>query len=178
MESGISQGNGSMQLISENYRQLNRELHEAHRTFGVFGRSCAGITGQLAQEFNTRDILDYGCGKRKLEKALGYEIFNYDPAIPGCDDLPTPHDIVVCSDVLEHVEPEHLGSVLRHLRHLIIKAAFITIATVPSNRILADGRNAHLIVRDQAWWLPLLLEAGFYIRQLTTDRERIYLVCL
>jgi hypothetical protein len=83
--------------------------------------------------------------------------FHRVAALPGFADL------VVCTDVLEHVEPELLDTVLRHLRSLARKAVFVVIATRPSNKTLSDGRNAHLIVETAEWWIAHLIEAGFTV---------------
>jgi hypothetical protein len=67
-----------------------------------------------------------------------------------------PADVVVCNDVLEHVEPEHLDEVLKHMASLAKKAIVLTVATVPAVKTLADGRNAHLIVENARWWYTKL----------------------
>jgi hypothetical protein len=61
--------------------------------------------------------------------------------------------MVVCTDVLEHIEPEHLDAVLRHVCSLAKKAVFLQIATRPAKKCLPDGRNAHLTVQSAEWWL-------------------------
>lgn len=109
--------------------------------------------------------MDYGCGKRTLEEALGFPIANYDPAVEGLDATNEPHDIVACTDVLEHIEPDLLVGVLADIRRCTKKAAFLLIATRPAKKYLEDGRNAHLIQRDAKWWLGRLWDAGFRVRQ-------------
>jgi hypothetical protein len=102
-------------------------------------------------------VLDYGCGRGSLAEALKpHRCQQYDPGIPGRDVLPKPSDVVVCTDVLEHVEPDKLESVLDHLARLTARAAYIVIATRPANAVLPDGRNAHLIVETPEWWLERL----------------------
>ena len=64
----------------------------------------------------------------------------------------------MCSDVLEHIEPELLENVLDDLCGLSQKAVYLCVATRPAKKILSDGRNAHLIVEDESWWLPKLME--------------------
>lgn len=54
--------------------------------------------------------------------------------------------------MLEHVEPDCLSDVLSHIQELGFGGAFFIIDTVPAQKTLADGRNAHLIVEDLAWW--------------------------
>jgi FkbM family methyltransferase len=97
--------------------------------------------------------LDYGCGKQTLAAALpDLRVIGYDPAVPGLDAPPQPADLVVCTDVLEHVEPELIDNVLDDLCRVAKKAAFVTVATRPAVKTLADGRNAHLTVQPLAWW--------------------------
>lgn len=151
-------------LITESYRTLNAQLHRDRADYGTSGARYVAAVQQLIDRFGA-DVLDYGCGKRTLETALGMTIRNYDPALPEYAQTPEPADIVACTDVLEHIEPEHLVEVLADIRRCTRRAAFMTIATRPAKKFLADGRNAHLIQRKAEWWLPMLWQAGFRIRQ-------------
>lgn len=145
-------------MISEAYREQQKELH-ASGLYGISGHKYATIVAQLAKQLNTTDILDYGCGQRTLEKSLGFLIRNYDPAIAEFSDSPAyPADLVVCSDVLEHIEPEHLDAVLDDLQRVTRKLAFLIIATGPANKVLPDGRNAHLIQEGPEFWLPKIMD--------------------
>lgn len=137
--------------ISEAYREQNAKLHD-NPHYGVSGHKWAPMVKQLAG--GSTDILDFGCGKRTLEKALGFSIQNYDPCIPGLDATPEPASVVVCGDVLEHIEPECLDDVLDELRRLIREVGLFTIATGPAKKYLPDGRNAHLIQEGAQWWIP------------------------
>ncbi len=87
----------------------------------------------------------------------------YDPAIEGKDGRPVFADLVVCTDVLEHIEPDRLDNVLTHLRTLARRAVFVVINTQPSNKTLTDGRNAHLIVEPAVWWYERLQVAAFTV---------------
>lgn len=162
-------------MISPAYREMNRHLHLVNPDFGVNGHRYAGIVQEMTQNLGTKDILDYGCGKRTLEMALGFKISNYDPCIDGLDETPDPHDIVVCSDVLEHIEPEELDSVLADLRRVTRIAALLTIDTREASKSLPDGRNAHLIIQKAPWWLPRIWAAGFHVRGLADTGNRIKL---
>ncbi len=119
----------------------------------------------MTRAFGSRDILDYGCGQRTLERDLGFAIRNYDPCISGLDAAPDPADLVVCTDVLEHIEPECLDEVLDDLQRLTRNAGFFVIATRPAEKTLPDGRNAHLIQEPLGWWMPKLT-ARFEVTQL------------
>ncbi len=67
--------------------------------------------------------------------------------------------------MLEHVEPDKLDAVLAHLKLLARHAVFVVVALIPTAKILADGRNAHLIVRPANWWRKKFTEAGFTIKR-------------
>jgi 2-polyprenyl-3-methyl-5-hydroxy-6-metoxy-1,4-benzoquinol methylase len=144
-------------LISESYRELNRRLHETRADYGVSSGRWAAHVRQLAEQMGAASILDYGCGKGALKASLGDVVREYDPAIPGKDSVPEPADLVVCTDVLEHIEREYLDSVLNDLKRVTRRGGFFTIATRPAEKNLADGRNAHLIVEPARWWLPKLM---------------------
>jgi hypothetical protein len=136
-------------LISEPYRALNAELHVKDPDWGTGGD--AWIMHALAASQAT-DILDYGAGKTKIAGAK-----RYDPAIPEIAFEPEPADVVVCSKVLEHVEPECLDDVLDHLRRLTLRLVIIKVSIFKSGKHLSDGRNAHLIIEHQNWWLEKFL---------------------
>lgn len=142
-----------MALISNDYRQLNAGLHDTDPEYGSRGSKWEKKVRRLADEYGCTSILDYGCGKTKMEG-----IARYDPAIPSVAKDPKPADLVMCVDVLEHVEPEHLNAVLKHIAGLSSIVTFMVVATRPSNKTLADGRNAHLIVEPREWWVPRIMK--------------------
>lgn len=143
--------------VSDNYAHLNAEMHKAMPEYGAGGHRHADIVRQLMDGYQTRDVLDYGCGKQTLADALGMGVRGYDPCIPGLNLDPWPADIVVCTDVLEHVEPDCLESVLRHLAELTRKVCFCVISVAPSLKYLSDGRNTHLCLMRPTEWLKRLM---------------------
>jgi hypothetical protein len=78
----------SATLITDAYRDQNRLLHDSNPSYGTSGARLAKIVRKRMQELGTQSVLDYGCGKRTLEQALGIPIANYDPCIPGLDQPP------------------------------------------------------------------------------------------
>jgi hypothetical protein len=140
--------------ISENYRNLNSQLHATHKSFGTSGKKWATAIQFLHTEFKINSILDYGCGKQTLAAALPkLNIAGYDPAIPELSEKPNSADLVVCGDVLEHIEPEFLDNVIEDLYRLSKKITFIVLSTREAKKTLQDGRNAHLIVQSADWWI-------------------------
>lgn len=139
-------------LISEEYKRLNAQLHHDNLAYGVGGGKHAPTVIKLAERMQTRSILDYGCGKGYLAKEIPFPIWEYDPAVLGKDQEPRPADLVVCTDVLEHIEPERLQFVLNDLASLVLKIGYFVIHTGPAAKKLADGRNTHLIQQGEAYW--------------------------
>ncbi len=150
--------------ITAEYRELNRELH-SKGFYGISGGNWAKVVRSICDTIQSRDVLDYGCGQRTLETGLGFPIRNYDPCIEGLDAPPAPADLVVCTDVLEHIEHDCLDEVLDDLRRVTRKFGFFVIATRPALKTLPDGRNAHLIQEGEAWWLPKIA-ARFEIQKI------------
>src|SRR5262245_6373891 len=106
----------SMLRISEDYLALQRDMHVRY-DYGV--GMAAGECADMIHGLDVRTVLDYGSGQGHLKPLLdGYEVEEYDPAIEGKDTDPARADIVVCADVMEHIEPELLGNVLLHIYSL------------------------------------------------------------
>lgn len=140
------------ELISAEYKQLNAQLHNENMFYGVGGGKHAHVVKELCQKIGTTSVLDYGCGKGLLAQELGFPIWEYDPAIPGKDAAPRSADLVVCTDVLEHIEPDKLIPVLADLRRVTKKVGYFTIHMGPAQKTLPDGRNTHLIQKHRQWW--------------------------
>lgn len=147
-------------LISDEYRQLNAEKHATSQRFGVQGYKYVGPVSWIINQYHIESVLDYGCGKASLKDAFPPNIQKiitcYDPCIKGYDKRPDPAELVTCTDVLEHVEPEFLDNVLDDISYLSTRYAYFNISLVEANKHLPDGRNAHLNVYSWEWWIEKL----------------------
>lgn len=139
-------------VISPAYRELNRQLHKENLAYGVGGGKHVDTVRKLIAATGAQSVLDYGCGKGLLAQALSFPIWEYDPAIPGKDESPKPADLVVCTDVLEHIEPECIMAVLQDLKRVVKNIGYFTIHMGPAKKTLPDGRNTHILQRDKQWW--------------------------
>lgn len=151
-------------LISPEYCEAQKEMHAHPRGYGGRGDHWAETVKHLAKRVDAGSILDYGAGQGSLGRALRSSNFNcrdYDPAVAGMDGKPGFADLVVCTDVLEHIEPRRLDTVLAHIRGLARRAVFLVVATRPANKLLPNGQNAHLIIEEPAWWEARVVAAGF-----------------
>ncbi len=146
-----------MALITDKYRKLNEQLHQESPEFGSGGAKVSGMLADLMEKYQSSDVLDYGCGKGKLKEAFPF-VKNYDPCVPEFATLPSPADIVICRDVMEHVEGECINEVLDHLQILAKKVVYFNIGTLPAGKNLPDGRNTHISLHDPEWWRERLMK--------------------
>lgn len=144
-------------MISDTYRNMLRTEHAANADWGTGGKQWVQRwVESAAARIGARTLIDYGCGKGRLLMSLAAtglfeRVRGYDPGIPGHDHEPQCSDMLVSTDVLEHVEPDHVSAVLAHCARLAPWGLHL-IATGPARLILADGRNAHLVQKPGHWW--------------------------
>lgn len=146
-----------MSFYSNEYKAIQEQFHRDRPDYGTSSAKHVDPILGIAEQLGTRDILDFGAGKAQLQKGIPFPIQNYDPFIPEYSKRPEPADLVVCTDVLEHIEPECLKAVLDDLRSLTKKIIFLDVACRPASKTLPDGRNAHIIQESPNWWLTWLL---------------------
>ena len=138
-----------------------QRLHAQNRSYGRSSElQCGFVQATLDDLPLVRSILDYGCGKSRLVDWLarlnGAQGYRYDPAIPEYAELPVNKvDLVINTDVLEHIDEGDLNDVLLEIRRLSSNVYF-NIATAPARAILPNGENAHVCVRTAEWWGELL----------------------
>jgi hypothetical protein len=160
-----------LQLISDEYKAQQESLHESAQVDGkpvVYGGASlfyAPIIADVINKIEPGHVLDYGCGKHlllaralrdsKIKQRFKYQA--YDPAVPKYAGNPVPAEMVVCLDVLEHIEEDKIDDVLDHLQELTEAVGFFTIHTGPAIKTLPDGRNAHILQRPAEWWLPRVM---------------------
>jgi hypothetical protein len=158
-----------LKLFSPEYIELQRKLHREQDKYGTSSRKRSKDILAALQSVDGEDILDYGCGKGMLKEAIGGNcVREYDPAISGKDGEPEPADLVVCTDVLEHIEPDCIDDVLLHIRTKTKKAFYFTVNLVPARKTLADGRNAHILLESASWWREKIGKF-FYIKNLNKE---------
>jgi hypothetical protein len=168
-------------LITPAYAAENARLHAVDPKFGAEGYLWAYMVAGIARIEGCRTVLDYGCGKGTLARALEATdllVGEYDPGVPGKDvQQDHPSDLVVCLDVMEHIEPECFEAVMADLKRLAGKLLFVVAVTKLSKRIMADGRDTHLSLHDNAWWAKQFTARGFRIRRVWNTGLQAW-VCL
>ena len=110
-----------------------------------------------------KNILDYGAGKATFHKLLfnntkipgaplNINIVPYDPAYEPFNKKPAGRfDLVLCIDVMEHVQEDKIDEVLADI-FSFGDNIFITISCYPATQILLNGKNAHYTIKKPEWW--------------------------
>lgn len=139
------------------------------------------MVSQIIDRMEVDHLLDYGCGAQtnlakhlKVARKLVYQA--YDPAVPRFSKAPLPAQMVACIDVLEHIEPEYLETVLDDLQRLALGIVFLTVTTCAAKKVLSDGRNAHLTQQPMAWWLPKFMDRWSVQTVQTISEESFFVV--
>ena len=139
--------------------ELIAQYAEVHRR-KLYGRSSEILVGYVQKQLDflppVRTILDYGCGRSRAVDWLGRindaQVFRYDPALPEFAEMPCESvDLVLCTDVLEHIPEEDIDPLLTRIRGLS-QNAYFNISCVDAVEILPNGENAHCTVRQPGWW--------------------------
>jgi len=159
-------------LLTREYAKLLKKAHKK-KNFGTRS-SIPPMLERLIEQYQPTSILDFGCGKGLLVKSLKSKypnttVIGYDPAFNS--SIPESVDMIISTDVLEHVEPDQIIATLHDLRTRARLVQYHLIACHKAVKILADGRNAHLIIEPPEWWEDIIREAGYEILETATERR-------
>ena len=158
-------------MISKEYQSILEELN-GKENFGK-RKKLPKYLDQMIALHNPKSILDFGCGTGALIETLkqqypGKLIDGYDPGNSNFQNRfdNQKFDLVISTDVLEHIEPEYLKPTLEFLKSKSNRFYHL-IALAPSRVTRPDGRNAHLILESKDWWKKQFINLGY-----TIDFER------
>jgi len=183
---------------SEDYYELLTSYKKLHKEEGKFrGISLVPLVPTLInviKENNSKTLLDYGCGKaipysKKECKSIGLkkpvqELCNldsfdlYDPAYPKYNKLSKKkYDIVVCTDVMEHIAEQDIDYVLKDILSHSKKTVFLNISCQPALKHFKEGKfkgqNVHVSVFHGTWWSDKVKNIWNNFQRL-----KIYIICV
>lgn len=164
--------------VSAEHIQQYQAIHRNTR-YGVSGYKFAPHIQLCVLELRPATLLDYGCGQTDLTQAvqgLGVQLHRYDPAIPALSTLAIARaDLVVNTDVLEHVPEEGIEPYLAHIAGLTTHALF-SVSTCLAQEILPNGQNAHCSVKEPEEWLRIIRRHFPESELLKTSRRNTALI--
>ena len=154
----------SKTLITPEYQKELFDLH-TKELWGNTGGKYVGDSVVKILEANPeiKTILDYGCGAATLKKFVEDRGITdkqwtlYDPAVKIYDKEPTgKFDLVISTDVLEHVEEIMLNNVIRNLQSLTGKFLLSEIACYLCNCKFENGpyvgQDMHISLKAPDGW--------------------------
>lgn len=144
-------------------------LHDKNPEYGM-----GYCLGEEILEFNPTSVLDYGCGKGALVEYFirnGILAAGYDPHVFEWQERSDRKDMLVSTDLLEHIPEEDLDKVFDDMLSYRPRLMFHAISNREATQILPDGTNAHKTVKDAAWWLDKLQFANYRTRQLSHNEK-------
>lgn len=155
-----------------------RKMHE-----NCYGASAYLYFDQIAREvlgLNPASLLDFGCGRSDLVAHFWKDgqrrVCKFDPAIPQYEQMPADEfDLVLCTDVMEHIQLADIDRVLSEIRRKSAKALF-TISMRPARAKLPDGRNAHVSLLTANEWLRWIADHFGMAKRLPTQWDHILMV--
>lgn len=159
-------------MISKAYQRKITEYHKTHRWGGAVEGKAFEIEC-IAKDNGCSTILDFGCGYGALNNKIGnkLEVTEYDAGIDGKNKLPVgKFDMVVCCDVMEHVEPMFVDQTIDWLYYYATKMIYLSICCAPSLEAFPDGSNLHLTIQTPSWWMSRFEERGSKFSYVGTDR--------
>jgi hypothetical protein len=163
----------------EYYRELYTKYHDDHAKFLAGKVSVEHVKGIARMVYRWRErvrtryprILDYGSGKgfQYLTKRIHEK---WGGILPHCYDLGVFHlakrpegrfDIILCTDVMEHLEAEDVPDVLADLRAYTgdrrPASIYLNICCRLAWKKFDDGSNLHKTVEEPDWWEQKIEEA-------------------
>ena len=151
-----------------------KKLHEQEGKFkGISLIPLVPTLMKIVKDNDCKTLLDYGCGKaipydkerckevdlrNPIQELCSLESFDlYDPAYEKYATLPDKkYDIVVCTDVLEHVAEQDLDYVLTQILSRSNKVVFLNICCKPALKHFKEGKfkgkNVHISLFEPDWW--------------------------
>ena len=130
---------------------LYKAVHKNNPNYGWGGVELFPIVAEFINFLSPKSILDYGCGKGNLVKALAQKypdikVYGYDPAIEEFSRLPAEKvDFIINTDVLEHIPEDELPETLAQISALS-QNVFFHLHHGKASFILPNGENAHCTV--------------------------------
>jgi hypothetical protein len=142
-----------------------REMAETGTQFqGLSILQYADDIGAFIHKVGATTVLDWGCGgaaayssPHKLWYHWGLarkDVTLYDPSFKKFSTLPARKaDMVVCSDVLEHIVGNEVDAFISNLFTRAMKAVWASVCCREAKKVFPNSTiNLHVTIKPYAWW--------------------------
>tara|TARA_R100001132_G_C3237622_1_gene69678 strand:+ start:121 stop:759 length:639 start_codon:yes stop_codon:yes gene_type:complete len=153
-----------------------KELHNENKFKGISLNNHIRSIGDLIKQHKVKSLLDYGSGKGYLY-SKDFKIVNptlkeplqklwkidklkcYDPCYTEHAEYPTDtYDMVISTDVIEHIPEEDLTWFLNDIFSLSKKFVYLNIACYPAIKHFKDGTNVHVSIFEPQEWIDFIMK--------------------
>lgn len=166
--------NTPIEELSEQEKYQRMWAYDAYRQVSP-GEECVDTFLEVCKPDGL--VVDFGCGTGRAAlriKEYGCHVqlvdFTDNSRDPAAIELAfRQHDLTVplnfmakwgyCTDVMEHIAPENVDTVIANIMDCV-KSAFFQISTIPDNMGVIIGQQLHLTVRPHQWWADTFTELG------------------
>jgi len=157
--------------MSDDLLPLYKEMADTGIHFlGLSILQHADEIGKLIKQYEVKKVLDYGCGHgdqyrapHRLHARWGlkwWDVTLYDPSFERIDEQPVGKwDLVVCSDVLEHIPEDQVEDTIGYLFMYARKLVWASVCCRPAKKnFLGTDINLHVTLKPVAWWEAKFIE--------------------
>lgn len=169
--------NTPVEALSEQEKYQRMWNYGSYRAFSP-GEDCVDTFIEVCRPDGL--VIDFGCGTGRAAvkikdagcfvKLIDFTDNSRDQCAMGLSFIQ--HDITeplgllgkygYCTDVMEHIAPENIDSVIHNIM-TCVKTAFFQISTVPDNMGALIGQQLHLTVRPHNWWKEVFENLGYSV---------------
>lgn len=169
--------NTPIEELSEQEKYQRMWAHDAYRVTSP-GEECVDTFLNVCKPDGL--VIDFGCGTGRAalkikEYGCAVRLIDFtdnsrDPRAIHLSfaqhDLNEPLNFKAkwgyCTDVMEHISPENVETVISNIMGCV-KTAFFQISTVPDNMGAIIGQQLHLTVRPHDWWRSTIEDLGYIV---------------
>lgn len=150
-------------------------LYELKPTYGASSKKLFDKILTIVNEYKPKSMLDYGCGKSPLAvmlfDATHIPCYKYDPVFEEYCIIPINKvDLVICTDVLQHIPESELDENLKEISNLG-NLCYYKIKCTDHPTRFPNGEPTNCTIYNKYWWKGELLKYYCFIEELYCEDE-------
>jgi hypothetical protein len=142
----------------ENVAELFLQLVNPHGLIIDFGCGTGRASVQFSKKGHDVFLIDFTDNCRD-DEALSLPFMQWDLLEP----CPARAPYGFCTDVMEHIAPENVDTVIRNIMEAA-DTTFFQISTIPDKCGAMIDHQLHLTVKPHSWWKDTFIEMGYNVQ--------------